>query len=124
MALLEIVELNAPDEAQAGSWVSFSTRIRNNSTGSVFVAAMLFFWDGTQWILTHEFDAYISGGATRLYVDSFVMPAVDSAVFVHAWRMENGVWVLDDGDSKPIAVYTVGSAVPAGVVDDQEWSKL
>ncbi|MDY6916937.1 MAG: hypothetical protein SVP26_03185 [Chloroflexota bacterium] len=110
MALLEIVDIEVPAEAQAGQQISFTARVKNNSAVNEYRAIMMYFWDGSGWVLDTEFDGWLAAGYTGSFICYFTMPAVDSAVFVHAWRWEGDQWVLDDDDSKPIALVTGGNS--------------
>lgn len=104
--IIEIVDIEAPSEAQAGQEIRFSALVKNNSSVHEFIAVMMYFWDGAGWVLITEFDTWHKEGFTGRYTTYFNMPNVDSGVYVHAWRWEEDHWVLDDGDSRSIKLIT------------------
>ncbi len=102
----DIIEIVAPGEAQAGSRVDITVRVRNTHSGAIgiMVGGSLDYgvspWPGISF---PEPSANVDGGVTQGFAGWFTMP--DQKVTIHAysyWYGADGYWYFDDEMTKVI----------------------
>ena len=102
----DIIEIVAPAEAQAGSRVDVTVKIKNTYSGAIgiMVGGALEYgvspWPGISF---PENSANVNGGATYSFSGSFTMP--DKKVTIHAysyWYGADGYWHFDDELTKSV----------------------
>ena len=116
----DIIEIVAPAEAQAGSRVDVTVKIKNTYSGAIgiMVGGALEYgvspWPGISF---PENSANVNGGATYSFSGSFTMP--DKKVTIHAysyWYGVDGYWYLDDEMTKLINPAAVPSSQFGSIV--------
>ena len=102
----DIVEIVAPGEAQAGSRVDITVRVKNNHSAAIgiMVGGALEYsvspWPG---ISLPEPSANVDSGVTYSFIGYFTMP--DKKVTIHTysyWYGADGYWYFDDEMTKVI----------------------
>ena len=102
----DIIEIVAPGEAQAGSRIDITVRVKNNHSAAIgiMVGGALEYgvspWPG---ISLPEPSANVDSGVTYSFIGYFTMP--DKKVTIHAysyWYGADGYWYFDDEMTKVI----------------------
>jgi len=102
----DIIEIVAPGEAQAGSRVDITVKVKNTHSGAIgiMVGGALEYgvspWPGISF---PEPSASVGGGVTQSFAGYFTMP--DKKVTIHAysyWYGADGYWYFDDEMTKVI----------------------
>jgi len=107
----DIIEIVAPSEAQAGSHVDITVKIKNTYSAAIgiMVGGALEYgvspWPGISFA---EPSTNVSGGATHSFAGYFIMP--DKKVTIHTYSYyygADGSWHFDDEMTKVINVVAV-----------------
>jgi hypothetical protein len=97
----DVVEIVAPDSAQAGQTVSVTIKIKNKSS-YYFTVACIGVWDSQERFIDW-LTADIAPGVTQSFSGSFVMP--NQSVTIHGysyWWGSDGYWHFDDEMTKGV----------------------
>ena len=100
----DIVEIDAPDSASAGSEVSVIVKVKNIDTLFDHLVACVAISDGTRFI-----DAYanIHSLETFSFSGSFTMPGSDITIYAYSYYPVGPDWILDDTAQKDVALAEV-----------------
>jgi len=102
----DIVAIDAPSSAVAGSRVDVTIRIRNKYTASVHVAAIGVYDSEERFIYWQYY--WIPAGVTHSFSGSFIMPARDVTIHAYSYyEAEDGYWYFDDEAEKDVKLEEV-----------------
>ncbi len=97
----EIVEIQAPESAVAGSAVNVAVAIKNTWSATIHVYCVAMLDSESRFI--DWLDAWVDPGTTYYFNGSFVMPNKDVRINAYSyWEDTDGIWQPDDSKSKDV----------------------
>ena len=113
-AYTEIVAIDAPSSAVAGSRVDVTIRIRNTWTDYVHVSA-IGVWDSEERFIDW-LDYWIPPGETHSFSGSFIMPDRDVTIHAYSYYEAEDGWYFDDEAARDVRL---GEVVGWQVLDSR-----
>ena len=101
-SVADIIEVTAPDRAEAGSLVTVEVRVKNIGKDHALVA-LTSSYDGVTFSFSPE-SRLLLRGEEGSFTGSFIMPGKSITVLILSWYLEEGWWVRDDGYEKHIGL--------------------
>ena len=92
--IAQIIKIDAPSSAPAGSQVIVDVHLKNNSTGLRYLA-VTGVYDSTQFPFQFDY-LYVAPYETVVFRGWFTMPSKKVRVMVWSWYWDVSNWVLDE----------------------------
>ena len=99
----EILEIDAPDRAVAGSEVTATVYIKNKHSAGIYITALAMLGSGERFI--DYLWAAVNSGYAVGFEGSFIMPQEDVTIYAFSYfEATDGKFYLDDSMEKRVAV--------------------